>query len=201
MSVPSTSYFLCIVEKDLGVSDCIPCAAAVRALRARGWVEAGAPPTSSACLSIAFLPYLLHHSKKKKETLLLSQPPLLHLRPVHSIPALCCSNCISSSYHTLHTLHFVTFRSTFLSSSHAFPRSVNHIPAIQASAAPLHPARISHSSLILFHPFSSNLTFLIYIPSNCIKYPWYTSRSSYSHLLRESITIYLTLDNSPSHAI
>ncbi|RPB08548.1 hypothetical protein P167DRAFT_337720 [Morchella conica CCBAS932] len=200
MSVPSTC-FLCIVEKDSWCIRCIPCAA-VRALRARGWMEAGAPPASNVeCLPVPRFSTLPITPLKKKETLLLSQPPLLHLRPVHSIPALCCSNCISSSYHTLHILHFVTFRSTLLSSSHAFPRSVNHIPAIQASAAPLHPARISHSSLILLHPFSSNLTFLIYIPSNCIKYPWYTSRSSYSHLLRESITIYFTLDNSPSHAI
>lgn len=173
-----------------------------RTLRARGLVEAGALPASNVeCLPVHRFSTLPITPLKKKETLLLSQPPLLHLKPVHSIPALCCSNCISSSYHTLHTLHFVTFRSTFLSSSHAFPRSVNHIPAIQASAAPLHPARISHSPLILLHPFSSNFTFLIYIPSNCIEYPWYTSRSSYSHLSCESITIYFTLDNSPSHAI
>lgn len=72
MSVPSTSYFLCIVEKDLGVSDCIPCAAAVRALRARGWVEAGAPPASNVeCLPVhrfSTLPITPLKKKKRNTT-------------------------------------------------------------------------------------------------------------------------------------
>jgi hypothetical protein len=201
MPVSSTSCFLCIVEKDSWCSkDCIPCAA-VRALRARGWVEAGAPPASNVkCLPVhRFSTLPITPLKKKRNTTPLStstSPP--QTSPLNPGSVLLKLHLVVLSHSPYTSLRDIPINFPVLFSR--FP-TISQIPAIQASAAPLHPARISHSSLILLHPFSSNLTFLIYIPLNCIKYPWYISRSSYSHLLCESITIYLTLDNSPSHAI